>query len=262
MPTIEANGETLSYTQSGSQNREGPAVVLLHAVGANAALWSRAVAQLDNDYTLYAFDLRGHGGSTLNGALSAADMAQDIAVALASLGVERFHLVGDSLGALVAVHLAASREAVASLAVCGIGLAPDQALEDEVYGIREAVHYLADADFADQIGEALLIPDAPQSGIDGLRESIAMLGKRAYLAGLEVMAASDLTEMAASLTAPALVLRGTLDELVPLEQARALADAMGNASFSELEEAGHIAYLDNPKAFGDTLTSFLRQVGS
>lgn len=258
MPTIEANGETLSYTVSGVQNGESPAVVLLHAVGANADLWSEAVVALDGDYTLYAFDLHGHGGSTRNGEPLVADMARDIAGALEALGIARFHVVGVSLGAEVAIHLAASAgDAVMSLFVSGVGLVPDQALVDEIYGIREAVHYLADENFAEQIGEALLIPDAPPAGIESLSKGIATLGKRNYLASLEAMAMSDLSEIAGSVIAPAMVLHGTLEELVPIEQAGALADAMPAASLGELEEAGHIAYLDNPRGFGTALTAFL-----
>lgn len=259
MPTIEANGETLSYTRSGPQKGEGPVIVLLHGVGANADLWAESVAQLSREYTLLAFDLRGHGGSTCNGDLTIPDMAQDIAGALEALGIDRFHLVGVSLGAEVAIHVAVSaRDAVASLAVSGIGLVPDQALEDEVYGIQEAVHYLADEDFAEQIGEALLIPDAPQVGIEGLRGGIGTLGKRYYLAVLKAMVVSDLSDIAGSVTVPVLVLHGTLEELVPLEQARALADAISDASLREIEDAGHLANLDNPTAFGAALAAFLQ----
>lgn len=255
MPTIEANGETLSYTQSG----DGPVIVLLHGVGANAELWAGAVAPLAGDHTLLAFDLRGHGGSSANGDFTISAMAQDITGALAALGIDRFHLVGASLGAEVAIQVAASAgDAVASLTVCGVGLVPDQALEDEVYGIQEAVHYLADEDFAEQIGEALLIPDAPQASIDGLRGGIETLGKRHYLAALKAMVVSDLSDVAANVTAPALVLHGKLEELVPLEQAKALADAMVDAALHEIADAGHIAYLDNPQGFGSALTAFLK----
>jgi 3-oxoadipate enol-lactonase len=185
-------------------------------------------------------------------------MAQDITGALEALGLDRFHLVGVSLGGDVAVHMAASAgDAVASLVLCGVGLTPDQALEDEVYGIQEAVHYLADEDFAEQIGEALLIPDAPQAGIDNLRSGIAALGKRHYLDALKAMVISDLSGVSLRVSAPTLVLHGDLEELVPLEQARALAEALPNGALQRIKDAGHIAYLDNPKAFAESLGAFL-----
>ena len=254
MPTIESNGETLFYTQTG----DGPAVVLLHAVGARAALWSETAAHFGDDRRIYAFDLRGHGDSSLNGSLEVTDMTADLVGALEALGVDRFHLVGVSLGAGIAVHLAASvGSAVESLSVAGIGLVPDQVLEDEVYGIREAAHYLAEEDFAEQIGEALLMPEAPAAGIEGIRAGVASLGKRNYLAGLEAMLATDLTGVAPNVTAPSLVLHGELDELVSEEQARALADALPEGTLQILENTGHVAHLDNPNALGEAIAKFL-----
>lgn len=253
MPTIDANGEILFYSVTG----DGPALILLHGVGAKGDLWADPTKSLQDRFTIYAFDLRGHGSSSLNGSMSTDDMARDLDTAIEALGTGPCHLVGSSLGASVAVKLAATApEAVRSLVVSGIGLVPDPVLTDEIYGIREAVHYLADEDFAYQVAEALLIPDAPQKSIDGLRDGILAQTKQHYLAALEAMEAADLTDFAAKVSAPTLVLYGAMDELVPLEQAEALADALPDGSIDRLEDAGQIAYLDNPSGFGAALSGY------
>ena len=254
MPTIDTNGETLSYTDSG----QGQALILLHAVGAKGDLWADVIENLQDRFTIYAFDLRGHGASSLNGPMTTDDMARDLESAIEALDLGPCHLVGSSIGAAVAVKLAASKpDAVESLVVSGIGLTPDPVLSDEIYGIREAVHYLVDEDFAYQMAEALLIPDAPQASIDGLRDGILAQTKQHYLAALEAMEASDLTEFASKVSAPTLVLHGAMDELVPLERAQALADSLPGGSINTLEDAGQIAYLDNLGGFGAALTAFL-----
>jgi 3-oxoadipate enol-lactonase len=254
MPTIDANGENLFYSVSG----EGPAVILLHAIGAKGDLWADAIQILQDRFTIYAFDLRGHGASSLNGPMTTEDMVRDLVTAIEALDLGPCHLVGSSIGAAVAIKLAASRpQTIKSLFVSGIGLAPDPVLTDEVYGIREAVHYLADEDFAYQVAEALLIPDAPQASIDGLRDGILVQTKQYYLTGLEAMEAADLTEFASKVSAPTLVLHGTMDELVPLERAQALADSLPGGSINILEDAGQIAYLDNLAGFGAALSDFL-----
>jgi len=254
MPTIDANREILFYSVSG----EGPALILLHAVGAKGDLWADAIKILQDRFTVYVFDLRGHGVSSLNGPMTADDMVRDLDSVIGALNLGPCHLVGSSLGASVAVKLAATRpEIVKSLFVSGIGLAPDPVLTDEIYGIREAVHYLADEDFAYQIAEALLIPDAPQPSIDGLRDGILAQTKQNYLIALEAMQAADLTEFASKVSAPTFVLHGTMDELVPLEQAEALANALPEGSINPLGDAGQIAYLDNPTGFGAALSGFL-----
>ena len=205
MPTVDANGEILFYGVNG----EGPALILLHAVGAKGDLWAGAIESLAHRFMVYAFDLRGHGASSLNGSMTIDDMARDVACAIEALDLGPCHLVGSSLGAAVAVKLAAiAPETVKSLVVSGIGLAPEAVLSDEVYGIREAVHYLAEKDFAYQVAEALLIPDAPQPSIDGLRDGILGQTQRNYLGALEALAAADLTEIALNVSAPTLVLHG------------------------------------------------------
>lgn len=257
MPTIDANGEILFYGVTG----DGPALILLHGVGAKGDLWADAIKTLQDRFTIYAFDLRGHGASTSNGSMTIDDMARDLDATIEALDIGPYHLVGSSLGASVAVKLAATRpEAVKSLVVSGVGLAPDAVLTDEIYGIREAVHYLADEDFAYQVAEALLIPDAPQESIDGLRDGILAQTKQHYLAALEAMEAADLTAFASKVSAPTLVLQGAMDELVPLARARALANALPEGSIDTLDDAGQIAYLDNPAAFGAALSDFLDRV--
>jgi len=254
MPTIDSNGEILFYSVSG----EGPSLVLLHAVGAKGDLWADVLKPLEDRFTIYAFDLRGHGSSSLNGSLTTDDMAKDLESAIKALDIGPCHLVGSSIGATVAVKLAASRpETVRSVLVSGVGLTPDPVLTDEAYGIREAVHYLADEDFAYQVAEALLIPDAPQSGIDGLRDGILAQSKQNYLSALEAMELSDLTEYASKVSSPALVLHGAMDELVPVEAAEALAKALSNGSIEHLEDAGQIAYLDNSAGYCAALSEFL-----
>jgi pimeloyl-ACP methyl ester carboxylesterase len=57
--------------------------------------------------------------------------------------------------------------------------------------------------------------------------------------------------------APALVLHGEMDELVPAAQAEALASALPNGTIRTLQDAGHVAYLDNPAGYCAALSEFL-----
>ena len=60
MPTLTANGETLSYRMEGS----GPTLLMIHSLGTNACLWDRQIAHWRDRYTCIAFDARGHGASS------------------------------------------------------------------------------------------------------------------------------------------------------------------------------------------------------
>ena len=254
MSTVEVNGEKINYVEHGS----GPVLVLLHGIGADAGLWSGVIDALGGEYAVRAFNLRGHGGSSCNGELSVAALADDIAAATAALGLQAFHLAGVSLGGAVAVRLAAKAPTrVRSLVVSGVGLNPGKALADEIYGVREAVHYLVPEDFSQQVSEALLVPDAPAESVEAVGRAIGAITKQRYLKSLEALAAAALGEVAAAVKAPTLVLHGKLDEMVTAADADALAGAIGGAKRAELAAAGHLANIDDPAGFASALKGFL-----
>lgn len=259
MSTVEVNGESLNYVEQGS----GRSLVLLHGIGSDAGLWSGVIDGLGGGYGVRAFNLRGHGGSSCHGDLYVAAMADDIAAATTALGIEAFHLVGVSLGGAVAVHLAAKHPArVRSLVVGGVGLNPSKALADEIYGVREMVHYLVPDDFALQVSEALLVPDASPESIEAVGRAIGAITKQRYLKSLEALAAAGLADVAGAVKAPTLVLHGALDEMVAASDADALAAAIAGAKRAELDNGGHLANVDDADGFVSALNEFIaRQKG-
>lgn len=257
MPILEVNGERLEYLTLG----DGPPVVLLHGVGACAELSTGVLGSLACKHAAYAISLRGHGGSSCNGTLSAGTLAEDVKAAAEALALASFHLVGVSLGGAVALHLAAmAPKAVRSLVVSGVGLEPGQVLADEIYGIREAVHYLDPDAFARQVAEAMLAPDAPDRRREALGRSISKLTRQRYLQALEAYSSAQLAVVVKQVQAPALVLRGELDELVPEADADALAKSLGGAARAEIADAGHLADIDNPAGFAGQLDSFFARL--
>lgn len=233
-------------------------MVLLHGTGACADLWSNVIDRLADRYELWAFDLRGHGGSTCNQEISVVAMADDAIAVADALKLPPFHLVGVSLGGAVAVRIAAAApDRVLSLTVGNTGIGMEKALADEIYGIREAVHYLQPVDFAEQVSGDVLNPDAPSDRVQALASSIQTLTKQRYLKVLEALAAADLGAVAATVKARTLVLHSELDELVTSKAADALADAIVNARRAEVPDAGHLLNIDNPEAFTAELVAFM-----
>lgn len=254
MAFIEVNGERLQVAQSG----EGPAVLCIHGLGAGSAMWRTLMDDLAGSYAVTAIDCRGHGGSSCNGALTIENVADDLDAAATALELEAFHLIGVSFGAQVAAILAGrTPHRVRSLVLAGGVLKAGDNLVDELYGIREAVFYLSDEDFAQQTAEALLSADAPAALASALAAEMLKLGQKRYLEGLESFAASDNTAIAGDIAAPALILRGDLDDLILEEEADALAAAIAGAGQVVIPDGGHFACLDQPAAFNRTVAAFL-----
>lgn len=99
----------------------GYPLVLLHFSGANLVMWERALPCFRGRFRVIRLDLRGHGRSDApDTGYHMDDMARDVAGVLAALGIRRTHLVGSSMGAEVALAMAANcPAAVATLVLDG-----------------------------------------------------------------------------------------------------------------------------------------------
>ncbi|MCW2242338.1 alpha/beta fold hydrolase [Azospirillum canadense] len=101
MPTTRDG--SIRYERSG----RGQPLMLIHGVGANLESWDGVCATLGGEFDVIRLDLRGHGGSArIDGALAIDDFAMDVLKVMDDAGVSRAHLVGFSLGGLIAQRLA------------------------------------------------------------------------------------------------------------------------------------------------------------
>jgi 3-oxoadipate enol-lactonase len=97
------NAPTLFYQVDGA----GPNVVLIHGVGADGSSWDEIIPALTPRFTVIRLDLRGHGRSGhIVGALALDDFAQDVVDVMDAAGAARPHVVGFSLGGMIAQALA------------------------------------------------------------------------------------------------------------------------------------------------------------
>jgi pimeloyl-ACP methyl ester carboxylesterase len=104
MPKILVNGLSLHYWQSG----QGPDIVLMHGLGGNLAGWHLTIVpELQRQYRITTYDLRGHGRSDApRTGYTTRDMVEDLQGLMDALGIEQAHLVGHSWSGDIALHFA------------------------------------------------------------------------------------------------------------------------------------------------------------
>jgi esterase len=102
--SVRLDGTVFHYRETGESS--GPALVLLHALGENAGDWDEVAAALSDRYRVVAMDQRGHGQSEHTDEYSFDLMRDDLRNFVDALGLERFSLVGHSMGGLVALLFA------------------------------------------------------------------------------------------------------------------------------------------------------------
>jgi pimeloyl-ACP methyl ester carboxylesterase len=105
MATLNSNGVSINYRRVG----DGADVVLIHGLAANHAFWHHDVLlPLVRRYRVTVYDLRGHGYSSMPPCgYTSRDMAGDLDRLLDHLGAEKAHLIGHSVGGVIALHYAA-----------------------------------------------------------------------------------------------------------------------------------------------------------
>src|SRR5256885_5797414 len=103
MPLLEANGQTLHYEIHG----DGEPLLCIHGLGVDHRGWALQIGPWSENYKLVVFDNRDVGRSSYASAeYETTDMAQDVLELADRLGLDDFHLLGISLGGMVAQHVA------------------------------------------------------------------------------------------------------------------------------------------------------------
>jgi pimeloyl-ACP methyl ester carboxylesterase len=136
MPEIAVSDDvTIYYTEHG----RGPTVLLLHGWSCDGSDWSWLVDDLSEDHRVIVLDQRGHGASSpTSGPFGARVLADDAAMVLRSLGIERAVVIGHSMGTIVASALAVEHPDLVSALVLADPVygQPDDVLEPLVAALR------------------------------------------------------------------------------------------------------------------------------
>jgi 3-oxoadipate enol-lactonase len=254
MPVLNANGETIHYERFGS----GPAVVLIHSLGASAQMWKPQVAALEG-YSAIAIDCRGHGRSSANGRARAADAVADLKALLDHLDVVQCHLVGIGMGAAVALLFNAEFPSMPrSLVLAGFSAKPPPGSADHVAATREALAYISMQEFGTQYAAQHLMFTTPLEVQDEIADGIAKMDPKVYIDSMQSTLPEDFTPLVAQVEVPTLVIAGANDSAIPLASAEYLAGSIAKAVLKVIPDAAHMSNLDNAAEFNSHLCEFLR----
>ncbi|HEX8915502.1 MAG TPA: alpha/beta fold hydrolase [Humisphaera sp.] len=243
------DGCHLAWRSAGS----GPAVLMIQGVGVHGGGWRPQVDALAGRYRCVTFDNRGMGGSQPvgTGPLTVGRMADDVAAVMDAAGVDSAHVLGHSLGGLVALQLALShRSRVRSLALlCTFadGRIPTRLTPWMMWaGLRTRIgprrarrraflrFVLTPAELAAADADAVAAELAPLFGHDlADQPAVAMPQLRA-------MGRCDLTPRLGELAGvPTRVVSAAHDRIAPPAAGRAIAAGVPGARFDCVDDAAH-----------------------
>lgn len=105
-------------------------ILLIHGMGSASTAWRPIIQDLESIFTVVTVDLPGHGHTPMDETqpMDPQALAQSVFATMQSLGIEKFHVVGNSLGGWIALEMAAMRphaiSSVTGLAPAGLWLKP------------------------------------------------------------------------------------------------------------------------------------------
>jgi pimeloyl-ACP methyl ester carboxylesterase len=252
---IQVDGRDIHYFTAG----QGDPLVVLHGGGGDARTWLNNIAALSENYTVYAPDLPGYGGSQpLDGNYYIPELAKFVGSFSENLELESFHLIGHSLGGGVALNYALEsphkiRKLVLVSSLC---LGREIALWVRLLSIPAVCRSLGSAVLAVLRGikwlvKALLAP----------AEFVAPLSSASVNLGSSITTFKEQTLVLASrlseIVMPTLVVWGAKDSIVPVRQAYAAAQLIPDCRLKVFKGRGHNVHRDEISEFSRLLTGFL-----
>lgn len=242
----------------------GELVVLLHGLGGSRLSWEAQLLGLGARRRAAAWDLPGYGVSAPLPVASVTfrDLADAAASWITALGAERAHVVGISMGGMIAQYLAAHHpNRVRSLTLLSTSPAfgMDGTQPDAWRAARLAPLDAGQqpADFADRVLGALAGPHITPDAFAQQRAAMSRITADALRRSIDCLITHDSRPLLPAIAAPTLVLVGDLDDETPPAYSQYLADHIPHARLAIVPGAGHLLNAEAPDAVNTLISQFL-----
>jgi 3-oxoadipate enol-lactonase len=267
MPFASVNGIDIHYRLDG----DGPeTIVLINGLADDLESWGFQVPDFaEAGYRVLRFDNRGVGETTMPpGPYTSRMMADDAKALVDSLEISRFHLMGVSMGGMIAQEYALAYSGdLRSLALANTYAAPGPfcsrmfALWQDMAPVMGLTTVMRDVTLW-----AFTVPffEERREELAEFEEAMSALPQpvEAYLAQLNVIRMHDATDRIGQISLPTLVITGEEDILIPVELSRRLHLAIPGSEWKTVT-GGHAAIWEYPKAFNEAFLDFVcRHSGS
>lgn len=241
-------------------------IVFLHAVGGNADSWKPQLECFGDRYTCIAFDFRGHSRSQLSEChadartVSVDEFARDTIALIEESGYSRAHLVGLSMGGVVALKTWSLRpDLIQSLCIAN-SWAKHLEGQAKIAFMKERLTKMTMQDSAAELIPDLFGPGAASSFVE---ETVAIEGskeKEVFLLSWCSMFEADLLDRVSEIDVPVLLIGGSLDKVTPADPLLTSIKAeLPLAQLKEIEGGGHFSNLDSIESFNNLLSVHLRR---
>jgi pimeloyl-ACP methyl ester carboxylesterase len=249
-----------------------PALFLIHGFGDGGFVWDTFVRALSPQVTAVAVDLRGHGDSSWDPQqrYAAEVHSADIAHVLERSGFEDVVLVGHSLGAEIAIRVAASgRVRVRALVIVDGGAQMKASAAEHLAQqfAEQSWHYESVSQYTDCLAKRLTLAERPTLQSFAARsmrictpQGFELKCDPALRNHMRQTEFSSVWPMLSSVKCPILLVRGAASALLSQQSARQVSQTLDDCTFVVVPRAGHAVLLDNPAGLCRAVQPFLTRL--
>ena len=266
MPFVEIKSRHIYYEEQGS----GFPLLFGHSYLWNAAMWQPQIEALSEHFRCIVPDLWGHGQSDAppESSHTIEALAEDFWTFAQDLKLERFVMIGLSVGGMWGAHLTLNHpEAVAALVLMDTSLEAEP--EDTrllYFGMLDAVEQMGEfhEDLANTVAPMFFSPKTVESNpelINNFRDRLsAEPAERipgVIALGRGIFGRNAVIDRFGEFQTPTLVVVGEDDGPRPPHESQAMADRIPGARLEIVPDAGHICTLEQPALVNELLIDFL-----
>lgn len=262
MPFTTSNNTQIYWNEAGS----GDPLLLIMGLSYTSDMWHRTLPVMAKHYRTIIFDNRGVGKSDVpGGAYSIAQMADDAAAVLNAAGVQRAHILGASMGGMIAQEFALrypGRVGGLILGCTTCGGPTSVAAAPNVIQTLMARASMSPEQAAEAMVPFIYDTLTPRARID---QDIEIRKDKiptvvGYMGQMQAIMAWSSCDRLSQIHAPTLIIHGETDQLVPPQNARVLESKIAGSRLVMLSHASHIFMTDQPEASHNAVLEFLAGV--
>jgi 3-oxoadipate enol-lactonase len=240
------------------ESGKGPPVLFLHGVGSDKSAWRPQLDGLSDSFRCVAVDYPGYGDSSPAPAgTDRAGLARILLEAVQALGEARAHVVGLSMGGVMALEMARlAPQSILSLTLAdSFAFHPDGADIDDRF--QKALRSKPMPEFAASRAPALVAPACPPALVADIQAVLGSIPMQSVAWASPLVWRADARDVLKGLRIPTLVLVGAEDRITPPDLSLELAQGIPRARLGVIGGAGHLSNLEKPTEFNRLLREFL-----
>ncbi len=265
--SVKVGDLNIAYLRS-KEIVDADTLVLIHGFGANKDNWTRLAKEFKGEFNIYAIDLVGHGESSkpMDTGYRFEDQVSYLNQILEQLGVERFHMMGNSMGgAITALYAATYPQQVQSAVLfdpAGIFEYESELVDLVVEGDNPLIPK-EEGDFDRLLDFALeKRPFVPWPIFDVMEEKAIAnreVNEIIFAAIRDTGFEPDFRNAIQDIEAPVLVVWGKLDRVINYRNADVFVDAIPDARKVILDDIGHAPMVEAPEQSAELFRAFLAE---